>query len=72
MEYKAQLLSIDEIASLVLDTRENIIEFIRKDRIPYAVCNDGIIIPLGGFQCCMNKLYDLEGALAQLFDRMED
>jgi hypothetical protein len=65
-------LSIDEIANLVADSRENIIEFIREDRIPYAFWPDGVLIPLGGFQCCMNDLYDLEGALRDLFPGEDD
>jgi hypothetical protein len=35
---------------------------------PQALCtiSDGILIPLGAFQCCMPDLYDLEGALQAL------
>jgi hypothetical protein len=60
---KPQLLSISEIANFAADTEHHIQEFIREDRIPYAVCSDGIIIPLGGFQTCMLDLYDLAGDL---------
>lgn len=60
--------TIDEIARLAADDRENIIEFIRSDRIPYVALPEGILIPLGGFQMCMSDLYDLEGDLQALLD----
>lgn len=59
--------SIDEIANLVDDKRENIIQFIIEDRIPYVVLPEGIYIPLGGFQMCMPDLYPL----AEWLDEIE-
>lgn len=63
---KSSLRTIDEIVALVDDTTEHIQEFIREERIPYIVVRDGVLIPLGGFQQCMNDLYDLVGALESL------
>jgi hypothetical protein len=66
VNFPPQLLSISEIASIAADTEHNIQEFIREDRIPYVVLSDGILIPLGGFQCCMLELYDLAETLRQI------
>ena len=59
-----RLLTIDQIADLVADERENIIEFLREDRIMYIIAPDGILIPLGAFQVMMPELYDLKNDLA--------
>lgn len=60
------LLTISAIAELARDSEDNIQQFIRKDRIPYAVFPDGILILFGGFQACMPNLYDLTSDLEAL------
>jgi hypothetical protein len=62
-EWPAFLYTIEQIAEIAADSVENIQEFVREDRVPYVALPDGILIPLGGFQCCMNDLYDLVGDL---------
>lgn len=64
------LRTIDEIASLAGDSRENIIEFIQEDRIQYAYWPDGILIPLNAFQIAMSELYDLEGMLQDINEKV--
>jgi hypothetical protein len=65
-------MTIDEVAALVADDPNNIIEFIREDRIPYSYHPDGIEIWWEGFQMCMTALYNLEEMLAQIHEALRD
>ncbi len=62
----SRYLNLEELVGLVYSDSERgaglreIQAFIRDERIPYAVFEDGILVPLGAFQVCMPALYDME------------
>lgn len=64
--------TVEQIAALAGDTVENMHEYIREDRIPYAVFPEGILIWLSGFQECMEDLYNLSGFLENLYARDDE
>lgn len=63
------LMTIHEVASIVADSEERIQEFIRDERIPYIVTDDGISILFNGFQECMPDLYNFNEILEALDGR---
>lgn len=65
-------MTIDELAALVADDPNQIMEWIAEDRIPYAYHPDGILVWWEGFQMIMTEIYDLETMLAQIHEVVGD
>lgn len=51
--------TIGQVARLVADDYNNIVQFICDDRVPYRYHDDGVEIWFEGFQMVMPELYDL-------------